>query len=196
MKTIVSVLIMIFIVCPLWAESNASGGGYTPLSLEEAEHLTYMREEEKMARDVYLLMYDTWNFDTFSSIADSEQTHMDTMLIKLVKYHLPDPVGDNDKGEFTNLYLQDLYNDLVGIGINSLVAGLDVGAIIEETDMIDIQEAIDHTDHADVVNAYQNLLDGSKNHLRAFVKALETQGVSYVPKLISQEFFDEIMEEQ
>lgn len=191
---VISVL-MSFLLSPALAENNDVVRD-TALSLEEAEYLTYMREEEKLARDVYLLMYKTWDFDTFLNIAGAQQKHMDALLSELIKYHMPDPVGDNDEGEFTNLRLQDLYDNLVDLGIASFIAALDVGGIIEETNIIDIQESIEHTNHADVIHTYEKLLDGSKSHLRAFVKDLETQGIIYVPKLISQELFDEIIREK
>ena len=68
-----------------------------------------------------------------------------------------------------------------------------VGATIEEIDMVDIQHAIDITNHIDVVVAYQNLLEGSKNHLRAYVNSLASQGFNYEPQYIDQELFDAIM---
>jgi len=60
--------------------------------------------------------------------------------------------------------------------------------------MVDIQHAIDVTDNIDVVVAYENLLEGSKNHLRAYVGALATQGFTYEPQFISQKLFDAIMD--
>lgn len=178
-------------VTPAWA---VKGGvpATVELSAEEAAMLTYMREEEKLARDVYLLMYETWDAAIFDKIADSEQQHMDTMLKKLDKYHLPDPALA--QGEFTDEGLQEKYDELSGDGLNSYIDGLYVGATIEEIDMIDIQHAIDITIPVDLVVAYQHLLEGSKNHLRAYVGALETQGVVYAPQFISQELFDAIME--
>lgn len=175
---------------PAWAGKKGVSG-MTPLSDIEAEMLTYMREEEKLARDVYLLMYETWEAAIFNKIAASEQQHMDTMLKKLDKYSLPDPALS--EGKFTNQDLQDKYDKLVKDGVKSYVDGLYVGATIEEIDMIDIQHAIDVTTHVDVVVAYENLLEGSKNHLRAYVGALATQGVDYEPQFISQELFDAIM---
>jgi hypothetical protein len=67
------------------------------------------------------------------------------------------------------------------------------GATIEEIEMIDIQHAIDITTHRDLLRAYQNLLEGSKNHLRAFVRALAAQGITCVPQYISQELYDAII---
>ena len=68
----------------------------------EASHLTFMREEEKLARDVYL-KFAKWYRDqpVFNTIATrSEQTHTDTLRDKLDQYGLPDPNSDS-KYSFT-----------------------------------------------------------------------------------------------
>jgi hypothetical protein len=162
------------------------------LSSEEAAMLTYMREEEKMARDVYLKMFEIWGAAIFSNIAGSEQRHMDTMKKMLDKYRLPDPVQPAI-GVFTNPALQEKYDELVDSGSKSYLHGLYAGATIEEIDMVDIQHALDGTSRLDLKTAYQNLLEGSKNHLRAFVGALAGQGVTYDPQFISQEIYDAII---
>lgn len=178
-------------VSRVWA-GKGNGSGVTPLNAEEVAALDYMREEEKLARDVYLVMFDYWGSDTFANVAISEQQHMDTMKSKLDKYDLDDPALPFN-GLFTNPDLQEKYDELIEIGANSLIMGLYVGATIEEIDMVDIQHAIDVTNHIDVVVAYQNLLEGSKNHLRAYVNSLATQGFNYEPQYIDQELFDAIM---
>ena len=53
----------------------------TVISDEEATGLIFMREEEKLARDVYLTLYDVWETAVFDNIASSEQTHMDAVLM-------------------------------------------------------------------------------------------------------------------
>ena len=163
-----------------------------PLSSSEISMLTYMREEEKLARDVYLSMYQKWSDVTFSHIANCEQKHADTLKKFLDKYNLSDPFQDVI-GVFTNSDLQGKYDQLLLVGSQSYIGGLYVGATIEEIDMIDIQHAIDVTTHIDVINSYQNLLEGSKRHLNAYVKALSAQGVIYTPQFISQEFYDAIL---
>lgn len=165
----------------------------TVLSESESEMLTFMREEEKLARDVYIDMFEMWDAKIFISIVASEQKHMDTMKKMLDKYGLPDPAIQGT-GQFTNEDLQQKYDELVTIGSTSYVDGLHVGATIEEIDMVDIQHAIDVTSHIDIVTAYQNLLEGSKNHLRAYVGALESQGIIYAPQYLSQELYDAIIE--
>jgi hypothetical protein len=175
-----------------WAARNVTSSVTAALAADESDMLTFMREEEKLARDVYIAMYQKWGAVIFSNISKSEQTHMDTLKKKLDKYQLPDPVQPA-LGAFTNADLQAKYDQLMASGSQSLIDGLTVGATIEEIDMVDIQHAIDVTTHLDVVNAYQNLLEGSKNHLRAYVRSLATQGVTYAPQFISQEFYNAII---
>jgi hypothetical protein len=162
------------------------------LSTAEAEMLTYMREEEKMAHDVYVIMYQKWGAAIFSNIVSSEQRHMDTMKKMLDKYRLPDP-AQTKIGIFTNSALQEQHDELLAFGSQSYINGLYAGATIEEIDMIDIQHAIDGTTRLDLKTVYQNLLEGSKNHLRAFVSGLEAQGVTYTPQFISQDLYDAII---
>jgi hypothetical protein len=61
------------------------------LSAEEAASLLFMREEEKLARDVYNTLSATWGIQSFSIIASSEQRHMDEIKVLLDRYALTDP---------------------------------------------------------------------------------------------------------
>jgi hypothetical protein len=129
----------------------------------------------------------------FSNIASSEQKHMDTMLTMLNIYDVADPVVDDAVGSFANPVLAGLYVELVADGGYSLLDALFVGALIEEIDMRDIQEAIDETTHANLITAYENLMAGSKNHLRAFVSQIELFGVEYVAQVLTQAEVDIIL---
>jgi hypothetical protein len=151
------------------------------LTATEKYWLTYMREEEKLARDVYLFLYDKWNSRIFTNISASEQTHMDAIKTLLVRYGIPDPAADKGQGEFTNQELQDLYNDLIQQGSISLVEALKVGVFIEETDISDLNEGIASTRRKDIKTVYSNLLQGSLNHLKAFVSNLANNGIIYEP---------------
>jgi hypothetical protein len=166
----------------------------TALDLSETETLQFMREEEKLARDVYPTLYSEWGKTIFANISESEQTHTDAVAFLIDKYDVEDPVADDVTGEFVNPVLQALYDDLLSHGAASLVEALRVGAYIEETDMLDLQHAIDGTDNRDIVNVYENLLRGSRNHLRAFVAALEAMGVVYDAQVLPQEEVDDIVD--
>ncbi len=163
------------------------------LSDIEIEGLIFMREEEKLARDVYSYLYDLWGQKTFGNIRDSEQKHMDSIKGLLDQFSLEDPVGDDEPGEFENQDLLDLYNDLIESGEVSLVDALMVGAAIEEIDILDLQEYLSETDDPDIIRVYENLLKGSENHLNSFVNVLSKKGVEYEPQYLSQEEYDRIV---
>lgn len=188
---VIATIIAAASAAPAWA-GKGLGSGMAPLSEEEISTLEYMREEEKLARDVYVVMYDDWGAYIFTRIAASEQQHMDTMLKMLLKHNLTDSAHPSP-GVFFNGSLQELYDQLVAQGRVSFVQGLLVGCVIEEQDIVDIQDAINETTHIDLRTAYEHLLEGSKSHLRAFVSDLEKQGVTYESELLSQELFDAIM---
>lgn len=166
------------------------------LTEQEIQGLLYMREEEKLARDVYLTLYEKWNeLIIFENIAGSEQRHMGSIKRLLDKYGLDNPAQGNDIGEFSNQELQSLFYELVEEGEQSLINALTVGGKIEEIDIIDLKTYIGQTDKFDIKRVYNNLLEGSKNHLRAFVKELKKQGITYEPFYLSQEEFDDIINE-
>jgi hypothetical protein len=142
------------------------------LTDDENYWLTYMREEEKVARDVYLYLNEKWNIRIFKNIAASEQVHMDAIKALLDTYTLPDPATGMGKGEFTHPDLQELYDDLIRQGSISKLEALKVGVIIEETDIDDLNEGIATTRHNDIKTVYSNLLQGSLNHLDAFESTL------------------------
>jgi hypothetical protein len=151
------------------------------LTAEEEHWLTYLREEEKLARDVYVYLYDKYHSPVFYNIYKSEQKHMDAIKTLLDRYGLNDPAAGNDPGVFDNPDLQALYDVLIGQGCVSLVEALKVGVIIEESDIDDLTEGIASTKRKDIMTVYNNLLQGSLNHLDAFCSNLTRFGVTCEP---------------
>ena len=164
------------------------------LSAEEIAGLKFMREEEKLAHDVYIALYALYgNDDIFYRISLSETTHTEAILALLVKYGIPDPAAGKPAGVFEDPDLQALYNTLIVMGSASHIAALKVGALIEETDIRDIKAKIAVTDEADILTVYNSLLCGSQDHLRAFNDNLVKKGVTYVPTVITQAQWDAIV---
>jgi hypothetical protein len=149
------------------------------LTEDEADDLKYMREEEKLAHDIYVMMAEKWGLIVFENIAKSEEKHMAAVKHLLDKYNLTVPVLEF--GEFTIESLQDAYDDYLVRGRESATAALQVGGEIEEIDIFDILAAIERTDKDDIISTYEHLVCGSSNHLRAFVKQLDLWGGSYDP---------------
>jgi hypothetical protein len=163
------------------------------LDAEEATTLFFMREEEKLARDVYMALYSKWGTRIFWNISLSEDRHANSLKLLLDRYGLPDPTEGYEAGSFTNSELQSLYSDLVAQGSLSLIDALRVGATIEDLDYFDLEEALKGTDNADLKIVYRNLQDGTKNHMRTFVRQLEAMGENYAAQYIDAATLEEIL---
>jgi len=163
------------------------------LSSQVAADLTFIRQEEKLARDVYLALGEKWGLPIFSNITQSEQQHMDVMLTLLNRYGVTDPVAGAARGVFVDPFLQQLYAQLVARGQQSLIEALKVGADIEDLDIVDIQTRLGSTPPADVITVYQNLMKASRNHLRSFVGQLTNRGATYTPTYLTLEQYQAII---
>ena len=166
---------------------------YEDLSDEEIWGMTYMYEEEKLARDVYLTLQKSWKIKILGNIANSEQRHMNALKYLLQKYEIPLPVLNDEVGLFSSSKLQKLYNELTAQGKANSKDAVYVGATIEDLDIFDLKEYIAKADNLDIRIVYQNLMKGSRNHLRAFARHLKKYGVSYEAQFLSQNEVDEIV---
>jgi hypothetical protein len=179
-----------------WGPGRGMGGGgkaqtLDALSPAEAERLSYLREEEKMARDVYVTLFETWGLFAFDNISQAEQQHMDAVLNMLNRYGLVDP-AQTQAGLFTHGELQHLYDNLVTQGRASILQALQTGALIEEVDMQDLDEMIAATENESLISLYETLHCGSRNHLRAFVRQIESRGLVYTAQVMTQDAVDQI----
>jgi len=169
--------------------------GQVELTQAEKNMLIKMREEEKLARDVYLYLYNQYGLNIFNNISNSEQIHMGKVLELLNKYDIDDPALSNPGG-FSNQDMQNLYNQLTAQGDNSLIDALKVGATIEDLDIYDLEEFINQTDKQDIIDVFDFLNCGSRNHMRGFYNQLNNNGGAYTPQFISQQEYDNIVASQ
>jgi len=154
------------------------------VSSSEAAQVAFLREEEKLARDVYRALFAAWGDRAFANIAGAEQRHMDEVKLLLDRYGLADPAAATAPGEFKDARLAALYTDLVAKGKASLVEALKVGATIEDLDLSDVDKALAASDNRDIDAVMQNLAKGSRNHLRAFSRRLAALGASYTAQYL------------
>ena len=143
------------------------------LTQAEIDTLMFMREEEKMARDLYIRFNEVYGgtVRVFGNISRSEQKHMDAVKGLLDAYGLEDPVKKDDVGVFTDKGLSSQFDTLLLQG-NTLKGALEVGVIVEEQDLEDLAAAMNETDEPCIDRVYSNLLKGSTNHLAAFSRVL------------------------
>jgi hypothetical protein len=214
-KIITILALMGLVLAPAFAQGNGNGKGrwgnggsgfdggmeslltglpMEDLSNQEKKGLLHMREEEKLARDVYLTLFEEWGHRIFRNIARSENRHMNSVRIMIQKYGLSDPVLDDTVGVFTDPEMQQLYNELTFQARASLQAALEVGAIIEDLDIYDLRKYLKKSDSQDVRVLFQNLEKGSRNHIRSFVRLMERYQLMYQARYLSPEELAEILD--
>lgn len=150
-----------------------------------------MLEEEKLARDTYSFLDYLWPNNPFSNIKQSEQTHMNAIISLLELNHIDYEILPN--GQFSDTVLQHYYDQFVVDGAASLSNALVIGATIEDLDIVDLEEYISEISNQSIIDVYENLSCGSRNHLRSFYSRLASQGEYYAPQFLNQTYFNEIV---
>lgn len=175
---------------------SGTTGSSTDLTSQEVQDLTFLREEEKLARDVYTALHDQWGLRVHGNIAESEQRHTDAVLALLEQFDLDDPAEGKSPGEFTNPELQGLHDALVERGGISAAEALRVGGLIEEVDILDLEAMMARTDNEVLAQVYAYLLQGSHHHLRAFSRVYASHtGEIYEPVHLSPKQYEAILSE-
>ena len=162
------------------------------LSSSESEALLYMLEEEKLARDTYTYLNSLWTVNQFANIKQSEQRHMEAIQTLLDSYEITYEILP--MGQFNNPSLQDLYNQLTAQGQSGLTQALQVGATIEDLDIVDLDNYLKEVTNPNIAQVFQRLQCGSRNHLRSFVFGLENAGASYTPVYLETETYETILD--
>ncbi|WP_135080671.1 DUF2202 domain-containing protein [Terasakiella sp. SH-1] len=164
-----------------------------PLSQEEIRDLRFMREEEKLARDVYSVLFQKWQLPIFQNIAQAEHKHTSAVLNVINRYGISDPAAGKPAGVYADAHLTKMYKDLIAKGQRSVEDALWVGGIIEEVDIDDLDKAISRTQRGDIIRVYRNIQLGSRNHLRGFAKSLAGLGRDYKPQHLPLESVTQIL---
>lgn len=193
MKALILILVIAGGMTSLTSCANNAVSALTPLNTEEKNDLLFLREEEKLAHDVYAYAYARYKQTIFNNIAQSEQNHSSAALNLLNKYGIADPAQGKAAGEFNNSTLQTLYTSLIVRVDSSLEQALAVGALIEDLDIRDIHLMQARSNNPDLLNVYDNLQCGSRNHLRSYVGQLHLLAKGYIPLYIPQSEFDSII---
>ncbi len=156
---------------------NPDNGG-SGLNEEQKDELFFIYQEEKVARDAYITLGEMYPYEnTFASIQKAEQRHIDSARGLCETYGVDiSGVDEGSVGNFVIDVLQELYNTVIEEGSNSLLDALKMGELIEVTDIKDLDHAINDLGMPDdVVRVYENLREGSYNHLEAFQQAISKE---------------------
>ena len=98
-----------------------------------------MREEEKLAHDLNIELYEIWGLPIFNNIVQAEATHTASVKALLDKFGIEDPVEGNPPGVFEDEALKTLYDQLVAEGSVSVEEALRVAVLVEEVDIQDLE---------------------------------------------------------
>jgi hypothetical protein len=113
------------------------------------------------------------------------------VITLLATYGISDTIKD-DTGIFESEDVTNLYSNLVAVGSKTIGDAYKNGALIEEMDIKDLTVSLENTANENITLVFENLLKGSRNHLRAFNRQLAVLGVSYVSQYIDQVTYNEI----
>lgn len=184
MKTIIFYSVLVFIALMMVGSPASTASN----SDDFKKGLQLMREEEKLAHDVYLALYEKWQIPVFNNIARSESRHFEAVGYLLETFEIKDPAYAK-AGKFRNKELGKLYKELVEKGSESLSAALEVGAFIEEVDIRDLQVQLGMEPNIQVETVLGNLERASHVHLRAFTNLLAARGMEYAPQVLDEETY-------
>jgi len=162
------------------------------LTESDINALLFMLEEEKLARDTYRYLNNEWALNQFANIKNSEQTHMDAVENLLIQYNIDYTILP--EGEFANQTLQNYYNQFILDGSLSQANALQIGATIEDLDIVDLRDHLEATTNLDLISVFNSLQCGSRNHLRSFVFGIENTGNTYTPQFLSLEEYNVIID--
>lgn len=167
-----------------------------PLGEADRRTLLHVSQQEKLARDFYSSLSETWRLDVFHTTSGSEDIHADALRTLLARYKLPDPAYGLGRGEFNRVDLSERYNDLIARGRFSAVEALKAAASVEELEIEHISERLPQVQSPELANVLESVVASDKHHLRSLVVALRKLGHTYTPTRLRREQFDLILGEQ
>ena len=127
----------------LGAQAALGSPTSAPADTELASALIQMREEERMARDLYAALAELHDqARPMSVITKSEQKHFDSMGTLLERYDVADPSAALAPGTYALPEIQALYDSWYAQGSVSLDAAYQVGIELETRDIADLETAI------------------------------------------------------
>jgi hypothetical protein len=175
------------------SSASSSDDSSDELSDDQKYTLAYMWNEEKLAKDIYLALNDVWPNQVFYNIATKSETQHEAAVEALVQaYDINITNLDDYEENYSEAELrafapgtygvpavQELYDTLYTKGIQSAQDALEVGCMVEVTDVNDLNEDIAIAQGIDdLVTTFKNLRSGSYTHYWAFDNALKSMGVT------------------
>ena len=204
MKTLIILLsTFLFIGCGSSSTNKKNNSATTitqtstsEISTELKNTLSYMGNEERLAYDIYLRLYQEYPITQFYNIAMNSETKHIQEVQKLVNTYVDSydeftntdlnelaykdtSVSNMESGVYDIQKIQELYDNLIALGLQSELDALKVGCMVEVVDINDLLEYIELAEKenaTEVVSSFELLRDGSYKHYWAFDSALTSRG--------------------
>ena len=155
------------------------------LTADEIEFIYAVREDEKVARDLYFSFFGTFGLKPFENIGKAEDNHIKATE-KLFDYYEIDYPALSENGKFENAIRQKLYDSLLLKGTPELEA-FKVMALLEETNIAEYGEVLKTIVNPNIKIVIENLAKASVNHFKAAIRQITALGGTYAPSLMTQE---------
>lgn len=155
------------------------------LTADEIEFVYAVREDEKVARDLYTAFFEKYSLKTFSNISRSEANHMRAVEILLEYYEIDFPAA-GEYGVFEDSARQAIYDSLLAKG-NTALEGFRVMAQLEEENIVSYRNVLSDITNPNIKIVIENLGKASENHFKAAIRQITALGGTYAPKLMNQE---------
>lgn len=150
--------------------TDVPAGSLGTPSAQLATELNYLRQEEKLAHDLYVLADSLYGAQQFGNIAQAEVHHGQAINSLLAGYSMADPNAGQAEGVFTDPQIQKTYNELAARIRQSQDEAAQVGILAEKTDIADLKKTIDSSPPAAVKSTLSHLVTASERHLQAFTR--------------------------
>ncbi len=194
------------------SDFNLSAYPKSTLNQDLIDSLAYMGNEERLAHDIYTVLYNyhkeegTEIKQLINISSNSEVKHVGIVQDIVRRYNINatnttnvvNPVADKNVtfedmpiGEYDIPKIQELYDSLYAKGVASKQAALEVGCMVEVTDVDDLDKYIEQAEASnasDIVAGFNVLRDGSYNHYWAFDKGLKNMGIAQGCALLGEEW--------
>jgi len=164
-----------------------------PLGADEQRDLQRIREQRKLARDLYWDLAKHWGSLVLVRLGAAEQAHLNALDTLLDHYDLSDPVAGPAVGESGDPKFHALHAQIVEVGHRSEMAASQAGLLVEEMSLSDLAAARARTRRPEIAAVYDDLLRDSRNHLRALFRQMQRFEGEYVPQSLSLSDFEAIV---
>jgi hypothetical protein len=155
------------------------------LTADEIEFIFAVREDEKIARDLYISFFGKFGLKPFENIGKAEDNHIKATE-KLFDYYEIDYPALSGNGKFENAIRQKLFDSLL-LKVNTELDAFKVMAVLEESNIVEYGAVIKTVVNPNIKMVIENLAKASANHFKAAIRQITALGGTYTPEFLTQE---------